>query len=133
MSYCRWSSDAYGCDVYVYEDVSGGYTCHVAGRRIINRHEAPDCPSILDFPRDKDGKIDDESLSMFMRSHTAYMEWLREKAIREPIGLEHDGKSFNVETPGMMAAHLYELKELGYAVPDYVIQALWEEENEAGR
>lgn len=29
MSYCRWSSDNFKCDVYVYADVSGGWTTHV--------------------------------------------------------------------------------------------------------
>ena len=35
MSYCRFSSDDYGCDAYVYEDVSGGFTIHLAGRRYL--------------------------------------------------------------------------------------------------
>ncbi len=35
MSYCRFSSDDFQCDVYVYEDVSGGWTTHVAGNRIV--------------------------------------------------------------------------------------------------
>lgn len=33
MSYCRWSSDNFECDLYCYSDVNGGYTTHVAGRR----------------------------------------------------------------------------------------------------
>ena len=28
MSYCRWSSDCHQSDVYVYEDVKGGFTTH---------------------------------------------------------------------------------------------------------
>lgn len=39
MSYCRWSSDGGQCDLYCYEDVNGGFTTHVAGRR---RHPPPD-------------------------------------------------------------------------------------------
>jgi len=35
MSYCRWSSDNYQCDVYCYADVGGGYTTQVASRRRI--------------------------------------------------------------------------------------------------
>src|SRR5687767_6611694 len=35
MSYCRWSTDDFQCDLYCYEDVSGGFTTHVAGRRKI--------------------------------------------------------------------------------------------------
>ncbi len=34
MSYCRWSSDNTNCDLYCYEDCSGGFTTHVAGFRL---------------------------------------------------------------------------------------------------
>ena len=132
MSYCRWSSDKYGCDVYVYEDVSGGFTCHVAGRRIINRHEAPHCPDLIDYPRDDDGEITEEALADFMIKHRAYMDWLKDGAIRENIGLEFDGKSFNVETATSMGNELQLLKNMGYNVPQYVIETLWEEGKENG-
>lgn len=132
MSYCRWSSDAYGCDVYVYEDVSGGFTCHVASRRIVNRHEAPHCPNLVDYPRDSEDNITEEALADFMVKHRAYMDWLKDGAIREPIGLEWDGKSFNVETATSMGNELSILKANGYNVPQYVIDALWEEGKEKG-
>lgn len=32
MSYCRWSTDSFRCDVYAYESADG-YTVHVAGRK----------------------------------------------------------------------------------------------------
>ena len=130
MSYCRWSSDGMMCDVYVYADVSGGYTCHVAGRMIVNIDEAPECPSLLDFPRGEDGKITDEAINQFMVKNRAWSNWVREKAVRENIGLEYDGKSFNVETPGDMAETLIMLKEMGYQVPQYAIDSLNEEQEE---
>lgn len=34
MSYCRWSSMDYQCDLYIYDDVSGGLTVHVAAGRL---------------------------------------------------------------------------------------------------
>ncbi len=33
MSYCRWSSDNFTCDLYCYEDARGGFITHVAGAR----------------------------------------------------------------------------------------------------
>ena len=36
MSYCRWSSDNFQCDVYCYADVSGGYTTHVKDGKTYN-------------------------------------------------------------------------------------------------
>ena len=37
MSYCRWSSDDFQCDVYVYESVAGGFVTHVAANRVVFR------------------------------------------------------------------------------------------------
>lgn len=42
MSYCRFSSDAFRCDVYAYGDVSGGYTIHVAARKRLVPDDFPD-------------------------------------------------------------------------------------------
>ena len=68
MSYCRWSSDGFKSDVYVYADVAGGFTCHVT-----------------------------------------------------------DGKTFNVSTAMTMANELTVLRNMGYHVPQYAIDALYEE------
>ena len=132
MAYCRWSSNGFKCDVYVYEDVNGGYTCHVAGLKIVNGDEAPFCPDLIDYPRDEEGKITDEAVEDFMVKHRAYMDWLEKNAIRKPIGLGFDGKSFNVETATSMGNELKLLQNMGYNVPDYVIEALWEEGKENG-
>ena len=32
MSVCRWSSDDYGCDLYIYS-AADGYSCHVATKK----------------------------------------------------------------------------------------------------
>ena len=130
MSYCRWSSDGMKCDVYVYEHYSDGYVCHVAGRKIVNLAEAPECPSWFDFPTDENGRISDESIQDYMVKHRAWNEWLDKSAIREDIGLEHDGKTFSCDMPGDMAETLIMLKEMGYQVPQYAIDALWEEQTE---
>ena len=122
MSYCRWSSDGFKCDVYVYEDVSGGWTCHVAARKVVNFHEAPTQP----------GSILDEDKEEWMIKHRAYMHWLEYDAIRENIGLEFDGKSFNTESATSMANELTMLKEMGYQVPEYAIESLYEEGLENG-
>ena len=120
------------CDVYVYEDVMGGFTCHVAARKIVNLDEAPDCPSLLDYPRGVNGEITDESLADFSVKHRAWSAWVRDSAVRENIGLEFDGKSFNVETATSMANELVMLKEMGYQVPQYAIDSLYEEGLENG-
>ena len=45
MSYCRWSSDDFQSDVYVYEDCRGPWVVHVAGRRhVISLSGLPEVP-----------------------------------------------------------------------------------------
>lgn len=44
MSYARWSAD---CDVYCYEDVSGGYTTMVSDKGPPWSYNDPDLPSFL--------------------------------------------------------------------------------------
>ena len=121
MSYCRWSSDAFGCDVYVYEDVSGGYTCHVAGRKMKDREGEPMRPDVQ--------LILDDRIDEFMVINRAWDEWHKTKELVN-IGLPHDGQSFNVETAEDMAELLVSLKEMGYQVPQYAIDSLIEESEE---
>lgn len=114
MSYCRWSSDDFGCDVYVYEDCGGGWTTHVARMRVVG--EVP-----------KIGQLGDVPVAEFMTAHKAQMAFL-ETAERAPIGLVCDGESFNDDTPGACAERLDMLLGLGYHVPQYAIDALREEQ-----
>jgi hypothetical protein len=120
------------CDVYVYEDVCGGYTCHVASRKIVNLHESPGQPSLWDYESCRNGKTSEEDTKDFMVKHRAWHEWLETKAIRDNIGLEYDGKTFNVETATEMGNSLKMLQNMGYQVPDYAIETLWEEGKENG-
>ena len=143
MSYCRWSSMNWKCDVYVYADVSGGYTTHVAG----NRRALPPMPDIIG-----------ERFSMWLHRWSG-CEWDKDKhkfvyPIRyramlyglwlqfvsfwhnrihmgslhlipsRPIGLPHDGETFNDETPTECAATLERLRAIGYVVPQDAIDSL---------
>jgi hypothetical protein len=114
MSYCRWSSDNYACDVYVYENIYGGWTTHIAKYR--RKHSYP-CPS-LDFT---DVNTLQESLQL-------QQAWLDESVL-ELIDSPNAGKSFNDPTPEACAARLENLREEGLAVPQYAIDTLMEEEN----
>jgi hypothetical protein len=116
MSYCRWSSDDFGCDVYVYEDVSGGWTTHVARFKVLG--EIPKIPPMTGDPAWPE---------LFLPAYNAQMAYL-ETAQRAPIDLAHDGESFNDPTPGQCAERLQWLCELGYKVPQYAIDELREEQ-----
>ena len=132
MSYCRWSSDGMKCDVYVYEHYFDGYVCHVAARKIVNLDEAPHVPNLFEYPTDEQGRLTDESIQDYMVKHRAWNEWLDKSAIREDIGLEFDGETISTDSATSMANELVMLKEMGYQVPQYAIDALYEEGLENG-
>ena len=119
MSYCRWSSDDYQCDVYVYPDSRGGWTTHVAGRRVIFGAPLPE-PAPLPHP------FTDAQFDAWADRHRKVQDML-DMAERVDIGLPHDGETFNDPTPGDCAERLQSLRNAGYNVPQYAVDALLEE------
>lgn len=115
MSYCRFSSDDYQCDLYCYADVAGGYTTHIASNRVVYPDPLPD-----KVPFDS---VDPEP---WLERHRKIMEIL-ETVKREPITFPHAGESFNDATLDAFLERLIELKKLGYRFPDSVIEAVKEE------
>lgn len=113
MSYCRWSSDNWKSDVYVYADVSGGFTIHVAGNKVVG--EAPRLPAI--------GAVAPKE---WAEAYEVQRKWL-ETAKHEPIGLPFDGKSFNEPDEEATISRLLELRGLGYHVPENALEGLREE------
>jgi hypothetical protein len=114
MSYCRWSSDDFKCDLYCYEDVSGGFITHVASNRVVG--EVPR----LEW-EDLETNID-----QFMASSKAQSAFL-ETAERRPIGLPCDGQRFNDPDLDSFLARLEALRAMGYHLPDYVLEDVRDE------
>lgn len=112
MSYCRWSTDDFQCDLYIYEDVAGGWTTHVASNRIPIQRD--DLPLHVDIREDAD----------------AWLE--RYKTVSErvdaceplPIGLPYDGACFRDPDIPTLVERLGELKSLGYRFSDSVVEEL---------
>lgn len=117
MSYCRWSSDNWKCDLYCYADVSGGYTTHVAGRKRVGH--IPDVPDILTTPSDE-----------WTKAYKTQMAALKSTKLID-IGLPYDGMSFNDDDLESFLDRVNCLKEAGYRVPMYVLEDI-EEEIEEG-
>lgn len=113
MSYCRWGSDNFRCDLYIYEDVAGGYTTHVAA----NRHNEPIPEITADILKDRDA---------FCEQHKAQMDYL-ECADTKPIGLKYDGDTFRDETLEELLERVKMLREAGYNCPDEVVKDIEEE------
>lgn len=116
MSYCRWSSDNWRCDLYCYGDSQGGFTTYVAGNRVVG-----------EIPKEPELKlVDGELPENFMAEHNAVMAFL-DKAERRPIGLPHDGETFNDPDLASFLERVTELRKIGYNVPDYVFDEIREE------
>jgi hypothetical protein len=112
MSYSRFSSNDFQCDVYCYESAEG-FMVHVAGNRVVFDEELPAPVSL-------------EDVEEFVRRDQRVLAMVA-TAGREPIGLPHDGETFVLDTPGACADKLVELAALGYVVPQTAIDALREE------
>lgn len=104
MAFCRWSTNDFQCDLYVFADVHGGYTIHVADNR--RQFTQPLPPEV---------KMDDDIKA-----------WLDSTMI--PIDLPLHGESFYCQTKERTIQILTELKEIGYNFPEEVIDAIREDE-----
>lgn len=112
MSYCRFSSDDFKCDVYCYEGGSE-FVVHIAGNRVLG--DIPTTPPLTK-----------ETIPAYMEAHKAQMEFL-ETCQRAPIDLPHAGESMGFDDAGACADGLEMLRGLGYNVPQYAIDTLREE------
>lgn len=113
MSYCRFSTDDFRCDVYAYES-DNGFTIHVAGSRFVG-----DCPKLdrKAFPNDH---IDTETL---VAKAKALHDWIM-TCKREPITIPGAGESFHEADLAAFKARLLDLRTLGFRFPDEVLAAV---------
>lgn len=140
MSYCRFSSDNWRSDVYVYEHCDGGFVTHVAGRK----RAFPPIPQMpISWIPNFGAKfvIAERRFVYPTRWHSLaanvfgriYALWHRVSMWSvgviplKDIGLPHDGEAFSDETPGECADRLESLRALGYHVPQSAIDALRQE------
>lgn len=115
MSYCRWSSDDFSSDLYCYEDCAGGFTTHVAGRRVIYSEPLP--PPI---------ELTADNVPQWHERHQKVMEMHRTGQMAA-INLPHVGETFNDDTLEEFLDRLVYLRDIGYRFPDYVIDTVKEE------
>jgi hypothetical protein len=121
MSYCRWSSDDYQCDIYCYAACSGGYMIHVAGNRVI-----PNQP----LPPPEPFRADNAARwASWLQRHSTITKIIM-RSPRQAIDLPHAGECFNEPTATDAANRLLMLRELGYNIPQYAIDALLAEGKE---
>lgn len=111
MAICRWSSDDYKCDLYIYHSVYGGIEVNIANSRYTHDPSVlPEWPTAPEFPG---REIDQTSpawldyVQKFTERHKALKE-LMSDADLEPIGGPLDGRTFSFETPREVVQFLEE-------------------------
>jgi hypothetical protein len=121
MSYCRWSSDDFACDLYAYESVGDTWVIHVAGNRVVG-----DIPKLPPFPTAGITGKDDPWIASYHLAAKAQHEFL-ETAEREFIDLPFAGESLHCDTLQEFKEKMLMLREIGYNFPDYVLETIEEE------
>lgn len=115
MYYCRFSSDDYQCDVHVFADADGRYRTHVAGQRVVLTDPLP--PPV---------PFDMDHIHEWMKRDRVVMKMIAAKE-RETILLPQADGRFTDDTPAECLRRLKGLRELGYRVPQHVIDTIAEE------
>lgn len=110
MSYCRFSSDNWRSDLYIY--ASDVFMVNVAA----NRYEFD--PK---YPLPNFDEYDD--FVQYRWDNRQALDWAKSV----PIQLPYAGEQFLYDTGKEAAEFVRELSELGYHVPNGVIEALEEE------
>ena len=118
MSYCRFSSDGFKSDVYLYGSVDNDYVLHVASSRIKN---------IDELSKNLDLKIEKDNIKSFMKQYTKLLQKINKHAIHENINGKYDGQIFSFKTSKETIKMLKTLKKEGYHVPKNVFKMLKEE------
>jgi len=122
MSYCRWSSMSFRCDLYCYESAHG-YVTHVAGKRYVldDTVQAPPLP--------KHGASKAE-FAAWAKANNDFHRALDEAA-SVPIDHPAAGETFTDADAEGMYQRLLSLQKDGFIFPEHVLTTLREEITEA--
>ena len=119
MSYCRWSSMDYTCDVYAYGS-QFGYEIHLArGRRM---GPQPYNPSYEFYS----GNM---SMDEFMPLYEIWNDSIKNSPVVH-MDLPFENESFTLGDIEDFYDKLIELREVGYNFPDHVLDEVREEMEE---
>ena len=116
MSYCRFSTDDFNCDLYAYES-DAEFVIRVAASRHVG-----DCPSV-DWDGFMASRVNEQTI---VDQQNAQIAWLR-TCTREPIAIAGAGESFYEPDLAAFKARLLDLRSLGFRFPDEVLATVDEE------
>lgn len=116
MSYCRFSSDNFRCDVYAYQSTHDDYVLHVASHRREADTPIPEMPpNWWELPA--------EEMQAAMGRQD---DWL-EHAPLVPINHPDAGESYRFASAEELYEKLLDLRSAGLRVPDFALEAVKED------
>ena len=121
MSYCRFSTDDFQCDLYIYECVTDQWMIHVAGRKVVYKEPLPE-------PVKLDAESESSWQAWFDRKKK--VDEIRKRSELVAIGLPYDGQTIAVDSPGECADAVEMLLSLGYRAPTHIVDELRKEQVE---
>lgn len=117
MSYCRFSSDNFKCEVYCYEGIDGFHVI-IARKKFKDIKNAPH----VDY-------INDYNIDEVLIQHKNFNDWM-ETAEEVDIGLPEDGEHYVFGDVHQAYEKMKQLKEMGYYIPVYTMEILKEDAEE---
>lgn len=118
MSYCRWSSDDYRSDLYVYE-AADGFVVHVASRRYVYPEGV--------MPPEITLEVGDPGWAGAWTERSMAVQAIIETLELEHIDLPQSGESFYCLDAEEAAAKVAELRAIGFCVPKGVEESILED------
>lgn len=114
MSLCRWSSDNFNCDLYIYESVYGGYQINLATSKY--KGEIPE----VDYSLLTKGCADWDKFNEQREIQSDYLA----KFGTEPLKLKEVCQDKSVDTLEELLEEVLHLRECGYRFPDSLIEKI---------
>jgi hypothetical protein len=111
MSYCRWSSDDFQCDLYAWEDVSNCWIIEIAENRLVFNEPLPDPINPAD------------DINGYCERRTKVME-LVDSATRKTIGHHLAGERIECATIEEFRKQMVNLRQEGFRFPDSVLEVI---------
>lgn len=126
MSYCRWSTDCFRCDVYAYADVSGVWAVHVASLKRDVPLDWRDPLDVLMTGFDKNNTADIEARMTEYRRVQAALDKLPLIELSAPSA----GRTFYEPSLEAFKQRMLALRAEGLRFPDQVFRAIDDEISE---
>lgn len=127
MSYCRFSTHNFKCDLYVYQHCGGYYSIHVAANKAWWHVPEFMYSRLSMFLILRGWKKLNAVLWKLARPYDIAARWINAWSPRHYYKSEHAGKTYKTASAEEAVRILHKLRDAGFWFPDQVIEAIRED------